>query len=188
LECDVLVEAIGSHENTEWLQGNDIDVTAGVLTDDALRAVRASNGAPWNNVFAIGDVARFVNPIFDETPRRVEHWNIPTDSAKRVGKVVATMLGDGIGGVAAAPEVLNEVLNEGFAPIPSFWSDQYDMHILAYGLLGLADEIKLIDGELSGDCVFGYYRGGKMVGVCGIGLRSVVQKYRSVFTVEGAKA
>ena len=188
LECEVLVEAIGSHENTEWLQGNDIDVTAGVLTDDALRAVRASNGAPWNNVFAIGDVARFVNPIFDETPRRVEHWNIPTDSAKRVGKVVATMLGDGIGGTAPAPEALNEVLNEGFAPIPSFWSDQYDMHILAYGLLGLADEIKLIDGEISGDCVFGYYRGGKMVGVCGIGLRSVVQKYRSVFTVEGAKA
>ena len=188
LECEVLVEAIGSHENTEWLQGNDIDVTAGVLTDDALRAVRASNGAPWNNVFAIGDVARFVNPIFDEIPRRVEHWNIPTDSAKRVGKVVATMLGDGVGGAAAAPAELNEVLNEGFAPIPSFWSDQYDMHILAYGLLGLADEIKLIDGEISGDCVFGYYRGGKMVGVCGIGLRSVVQKYRSVFTVEGGKA
>ena len=188
LECNVLVEAIGSHENTEWLQGNDIDVTAGVLTDNALRAVRASNGAPWNNVFAIGDVARFVNPIFDETPRRVEHWNIPTDSAKRVGKVVATMLGDGIGGVATETGVLNEVLNEDFAPIPSFWSDQYDMHILAYGLLGLADESKLIDGELSGDCVFGYYRGGKMVGVCGIGLRSVVQKYRSVFTVEGAKA
>jgi 3-phenylpropionate/trans-cinnamate dioxygenase ferredoxin reductase component len=188
LECDVLVEAIGSHENTEWLQGNDIDVTAGVLTDDALRAVRASNGAPWNNVFAIGDVARFVNPIFDETPRRVEHWNIPTDSAKRVGKVVATMIGDGIGGAAVETAAFNEVLNEGFAPIPSFWSDQYDMHILAYGLLGLADEIKLIDGEISGDCVFGYYRGGKMVGVCGIGLRSVVQKYRSVFTLEGDKA
>jgi 3-phenylpropionate/trans-cinnamate dioxygenase ferredoxin reductase subunit len=187
LDCDVLVEAIGSHENTEWLQGNDIDVTAGVLTDDALRAVRASNGAPWNNVFAIGDVARFANPIFDAIPRRVEHWNIPTDSAKRVGKVAATMLGDGIGGAVADTSVLNEVLNEGFAPIPSFWSDQYDMHILAYGLLGLADEIKLIDGEISGDCVLGYYRGGKMVGVCGIGLRSVVQKYRSVFTVEGAK-
>jgi 3-phenylpropionate/trans-cinnamate dioxygenase ferredoxin reductase subunit len=187
LDCDVLVEAIGSHENTEWLEGNDIDVTAGVLTDDALRAVRASNGSPWNNVFAIGDVARFVNPIFDEVPRRVEHWNIPTDSAKRVGKVVATMLGDGIGGSPADSEVLNAVLAEGFAPIPSFWSDQYEMHILAYGLLGLADEVKLIDGEISGDCVFGYYRGGKMVGVCGIGLRSVVQKYRSVFTVEGAK-
>ena len=187
LDCDVLVEAIGSHENTEWLEGNDIDVSAGVLTDDALRAVKASGDGVWNNVFAIGDVARFVNPIFDEVPRRVEHWNIPTDSAKRVGKVVATMLGDGIGGSPADSEKLNAVLAEGFAPIPSFWSDQYEMHILAYGLLALADDIKLIDGEISGDCVFGYYREGKMVGVCGIGLRSVVQKYRSVFTLEGTQ-
>ena len=187
LDCDVLVEAIGSHENTEWLEGNDIDVSAGVLTDDALRAVKASGDSVWNNVFAIGDVARFVNPIFDEVPRRVEHWNIPTDSAKRVGKVVATMLGDGIGGSPADSESFNAVLAEGFAPIPSFWSDQYEMHILAYGLLALADDIKLIDGEISGDCVFGYYRGGKMVGVCGIGLRSVVQKYRSVFTLEGTQ-
>ncbi len=187
LDCDVLVEAIGSHENTEWLEGNDIDVSAGVLTDDALRAVKASGDGVWNNVFAIGDVARFVNPIFDEVPRRVEHWNIPTDSAKRVGKVVATMLGDGIGGSPADSESFNAVLAEGFAPIPSFWSDQYEMHILAYGLLALADDIKLIDGEISGDCVFGYYRGGKMVGVCGIGLRSVVQKYRSVFTLEGTQ-
>lgn len=187
LDCDVLVEAIGSHENTEWLEGNDIDVSSGVLTDYALRAVKASGSGVWENVFAIGDVARFVNPIFDEVPRRIEHWNIPTDSAKRVGKVVAAMLGDGIGGSPADSESLDAILAEGFAPIPSFWSDQYDMHILAYGLLGLADEIKLIDGEISGDCVFGYYREGKMVGVCGIGLRSVVQKYRSVFTLEGAK-
>lgn len=187
LDCDVLVEAIGSHENTEWLEGNDIDVSSGVLTDGALRAVKASGEGVWGNVFAIGDVARFVNPIFDEVPRRVEHWNIPTDSAKRVGKVVATMLGDGIGGSPADSETLNAVLAEGFAPIPSFWSDQYEMHILAYGLLALADDIKLIDGEISGDCVFGYYRGGKMVGVCGIGLRSVVQKYRSVFTLEGTQ-
>ena len=187
LDCDVLVEAIGSHENTEWLEGNDIDVSAGVLTDNALRAVKASGAGVWENVFAIGDVARFANPIFDDVPRRVEHWNIPTDSAKRVGKVVATMLGDGLGGSPADSANLSAVLAEGFAPIPSFWSDQYDMHILAYGLLALADEIKLIDGEISGDCVFGYYREGKMVGVCGIGLRGVVQKYRSVFTLESGQ-
>ena len=160
--CDVLVEAIGSYPNTEWLEGNDIDVTDGVLTDNDMRAVKASGGV-WNNVFAIGDVARFANPLFDETPRRVEHWNIPTDTAKRVAQV--------FNGVAEGP----------FAPIPSFWSDQYDMHILAYGLLALADESKLIAGELNGECVFGYYRNGKMVGVCGIGMRTTVMGYRKEF-------
>jgi len=172
LAADVLIEAIGSHENTEWLEGNDLDLTAGVLTDSALRAV-GIDGTAHDNVFAIGDVARFPNPIFDEVPRRVEHWNIPTETAKRVGQVLAAKLN--------GSENWPAVLDERFAPIPSFWSDQYDMHILAYGLLGLADEVRLIDGEISGDCVFGYYRDGNMVGVCGIGMRSVVQGFRSVF-------
>ena len=68
-----------------------------------------------------------------------------------------------------------------FAPIPSFWSDQFDMHILAFGLLALADESRLLEGELDGDFVFGYYRSGRMVGVAGIGMRSVVQGYRKEF-------
>lgn len=163
--CDVLVEAIGSYPNTEWLEGQDIDIENGVLTDNDMRAVKTSGGV-WENVFAIGDVARFANPLFDDVARRVEHWNIPTDTAKRVAQV--------FNGVAEGP----------FAPIPSFWSDQYDMHILAYGLLALADESKLIAGELDGECVFGYYREGKMVGVCGIGMRTTVMGYRKEFELK----
>jgi NADPH-dependent 2,4-dienoyl-CoA reductase/sulfur reductase-like enzyme len=165
IACDVLVEAIGSHANTEWLEGNDLDLSDGVLTDNDMRAIKASGGV-WQNVFAIGDVARFSNPLFDEQPRRVEHWNIPTDTAKRVA------------------QVFNNVAEGPFAPIPSFWSDQYDMHILAYGLLALADEVKLIAGELNGECVFGYYREGKMVGVCGIGMRTTVMGYRKEFELK----
>ena len=165
LFCEVLVEAIGSYPNTEWLEGNDVDIENGVLTDNDMRAVKTSGGV-WENVFAIGDVARFANPLFDDVPRRVEHWNIPTDTAKRVA------------------QVFNGVAEGQFAPIPSFWSDQYDMHILAYGLLALADEIKLIAGELHDECVFGYYREGKMVGVCGIGMRTTVMGYRKEFELK----
>jgi NADPH-dependent 2,4-dienoyl-CoA reductase/sulfur reductase-like enzyme len=165
LPCEVLVEAIGSHPNTEWLEGNDLDLSDGVMADNDLRAVK-SNGEAWSNVFVIGDVARFANPLFDDIERRVEHWNIPTDTAKRVA------------------QVFNEVAEGQFAPIPSFWSDQYDMHILAYGLLALADEVKLIAGELEGECVFGYYRAGKMVGVCGIGMRTTVMSYRKEFELK----
>lgn len=172
LPCDVLIEAIGSHENTEWLAGNDLDITAGVLTDNKLRAVRA-DGTVWANVFAIGDVARFPNPMFDTEARRVEHWNIPTETGKQVGQLIATKYTD----QAALPALLATE----FRPIPSFWSDQFDVHLLAYGLLGLADEVRLLEGSIDADCVFGYYRAGQMVGVCGIGLRSVVQGYRSVF-------
>ncbi len=165
LECDVLIEAIGSNVNDEWLEGNDLDLTNGVLTDNDMRAVK-TNGEAWPNVFAIGDVARFANPLFDDEARRVEHWNIPTDTAKRVAQVFT--------GQAEGQ----------FAPIPSFWSDQYDMHILAYGLLALADEVKLIAGEIEDECVFGYYREGKMVGVCGIGMRTTVMGYRKEFELK----
>ena len=165
LECDVLIEAIGSNVNDEWLEGNDLDLSNGVLTDNNMRAVK-TNGDAWPNVFAIGDVARFANPLFDGEPRRVEHWNIPTDTAKRVAQVFT--------GQAEGQ----------FAPIPSFWSDQYDMHILAYGLLALADEVKLIAGEIEDECVFGYYRKGKMVGVCGIGMRTTVMGYRKEFELK----
>jgi NADPH-dependent 2,4-dienoyl-CoA reductase/sulfur reductase-like enzyme len=165
LPCEVLVEAIGSHPNTEWLEGNDLDLSDGVLSDNNLRALKAG-GDTWSNVFVIGDVARFANPLFDDIARRVEHWNIPTDTAKRVA------------------QVFNKVAEGQFAPIPSFWSDQYEMHILAYGLLALADDVKMIAGELEGECVFGYYREGKMVGVCGIGMRTTVMSYRKEFELK----
>ena len=170
LDCDVFVEAIGSHANTEWLEGCDVDLSDGILTDNAMRAVR-NNGTSHEDFFAIGDVARFANPIFDGVARRVEHWNIPTDTGKRVGQVLAAKLN--------GAENWPAVLEEKFAPIPSFWSDQFEMHILAFGLLALADEVKLMHGEIDADCVFGYYRQGQMVGVCGIGLRSTVQGYRA---------
>ena len=170
LACDVFVEAIGSNTNTEWLEGTGLNLSDGVLTDNAMRALRV-DGSACEDVFAIGDVARFANPMFDDVARRVEHWNIPTDTAKRVGQVLAAQLN--------AAENWPEVLDEVFAPVPSFWSDQFEMHILAFGLLALADEVKLIHGEIEGDCVFGYYREGQMVGVCGIGMRSTVQGYRA---------
>ncbi|MEY2693946.1 MAG: hypothetical protein RL142_294 [Actinomycetota bacterium] len=163
LECDVFIEAIGSHPNTEWLEGNDIDVADGLLCDSTLRA-RTGTGDIWPNVWGVGDVVRFPNPLYDDVARRVEHWNIPSECAKYVGGAIAT--GD---------------TSQSFRPVPSFWSDQFDVHILAYGLLAIADSNKLVEGTIDGDCVFEYYREGQLVGAAGIGLRSVVMGYRKIF-------
>lgn len=171
LECDVLIESIGSLPNTEFLEGNDIDIESGVHVNAALHALR-NDGTPWANVFAVGDVARFPIPQFDPTTRRVEHWNIPTEMARKVGKQVALQLGDDV--EAHATE-----LAKNFAPIPSFWSDQFEVSLLAYGLLDQGTEVRLLEGEVGGDCIYGYYRGDDMVGVCGIGMRSKVMGYRN---------
>jgi NADPH-dependent 2,4-dienoyl-CoA reductase/sulfur reductase-like enzyme len=172
-DADLVVVAIGSLPNTEWLEGSGIDISNGVLVDGGLRAL-SSDGAVFENVFAVGDVARYVNPLFDQIPRRVEHWNLPTETGKRAGLILGKHL---IG------ESVAEVLAESFAPLPSFWSDQYEMNILAFGMTYLADRSELVAGELSGECVFEYFRDDKLVGVCGIGMRPTIQSYRARFAL-----
>jgi len=172
-DADLVVVAIGSLPNTEWLEGSGIDISDGVLVDGGLRAL-SSDGVVFENVFAVGDVARYVNPLFDQIPRRVEHWNLPTETGKRAGLILGKQL---IG------ESVAEVLAESFAPLPSFWSDQYEMNILAFGMTYLADRSELVAGELSGECVFEYFRDDKLVGVCGIGMRPTIQSYRSRFAL-----
>jgi NADPH-dependent 2,4-dienoyl-CoA reductase/sulfur reductase-like enzyme len=171
LECDVLVVAVGSDPNTEWLQGSGLDVTDGVLVDAGLRAIGV-DGTVHPEIVAVGDVARYANPLFDDVPRRVEHWNLPTETGKRAGAILAAQLA----GDDCAPLVA-----EGFAPLPSFWSDQYDAHLLAFGMTYLADRSELVAGSPDDECVVEYYRGDDLVGVCGIGMRSAVQAYRTRF-------
>jgi 3-phenylpropionate/trans-cinnamate dioxygenase ferredoxin reductase subunit len=181
LYAQVLIEAIGSEPNNELLEGEDADLADGIATDSSLRVLRA-NGQPWPNVFAVGDVARFPIPKFSATPRRVEHWNIPTEMARKVGKTIALLRASaGPDAGTNSAEALAAELAKPFAPIPSFWSDQFDTSLLAYGLLDGADDVRLLEGEgeVGGDCVYGYFVGDAMVGVCGIGMRSRVMSYRN---------
>ncbi|MGW0819220.1 NAD(P)/FAD-dependent oxidoreductase [Streptomyces viridiviolaceus] len=151
LAADVVVESVGSVANTEWLDGNGLDLTDGVLTDEHLRV----GGRP--DVVAVGDVARFPNARYDGVPRRVEHWSIPTDTAKHAARVL-TGKDDGL-----AP----------FAPLPTFWSDQHDFRLQSFGAPVLGkDDVRVLDGDLDGDVVAGYHAGGRLVGVVALGGRA----------------
>ncbi|MES2169195.1 MAG: hypothetical protein V4479_00515, partial [Actinomycetota bacterium] len=71
LPGEVLVEAIGSECNTEWLAGTALQAADGVLADAALRAVDIDRNTR-DDVYVVGDIARFPNLMFDRVPRRVE--------------------------------------------------------------------------------------------------------------------
>lgn len=147
LPADVVVESVGSVANTEWLDGNGLDLTDGVLTDEHLRV----GGRP--DVVAVGDVARFPNARYDGVPRRVEHWCIPTDTAKHAAR---TLVSD----AEPAP----------FAPLPTFWSDQHDFRLQSFGAPGLGqDDVRILDGDPDGDVLVGYHRDGRLVGVVALG-------------------
>ncbi len=172
IPTDVVIEAIGSDCNDDWLAGSGLDLSDGVLANNALRAV-TSEGAR-DDVYVVGDIARFPNPLFDEVPRRIEHWNIPTDTGKRAGAV--------LGGWLAGDDT---AATQPFAPMPSFWSNQFDIKLQAYGLPGLADEVSIVEGDLAGEVAVGYYRHGRLVGVVGVGLKAALLPYRQQIVEQG---
>ncbi len=169
LAADVVVEAVGSEPNVQWLAGTGLDVKDGVLADNALRAVR-TDGTAVDGVHVVGDLARFPNPLFDDVPRRVEHWNMPTETGRRAGTALAAYLaGDGY----------DTVLARRFAPLPAFWSDQYEIRLQSFGLPGLGERAAVLEGELHDEVVVGYHRGEQLVGVAGLGMLPRVLEYRA---------
>lgn len=165
LEADVIVEALGSLPNTEWLAGSGADLGDGVLVDDTLRAV----GTP--NLLAVGDIARFANPLFDDLPRRVEHWCIPGFTARRAAHTIAAKE------LGTEPE-------PGFAPMPSFWSDQYGMRVQAFGAPALATTQTVVEGDLGqigeAPVIVEYARDGVLLGVIGLGAPpALIAKHRA---------
>ena len=110
---------------------------------------------------AVGDIARFPNPLFDDVPRRVEHWSMPTDTARRA----AATLVAGLAGTAAAAGP--------FAPIPSFWSDQGELRLQSFGSPALADDIRVTEGDPGkpeAGLLAEYRRGGRYVGGVAVNL------------------
>lgn len=150
LPSDLVIEAVGSMPNVEWLAGSGLDIDDGVHCDRWLRATGQST------VVASGDVARVANPRFDAVARRVEHWCTPTDTARQAGATLARTLLNGDPGPAV------------FAPLPSFWSDQHDLRMQSFGVLAAADRHRVVDGgidDLTRGLTAHFHRGEQLVGV-----------------------
>jgi NADPH-dependent 2,4-dienoyl-CoA reductase/sulfur reductase-like enzyme len=158
LPADLVVEAIGSIPNTEWLDGNGLDLTDGVLCDNTLSAVASGPGAP---VTVVGDLARFPNPLLDDVPRRVEHWSMPTDTARRAAATLHARMAGG------------QVDPNPFRPLPYFWSDQGELRLQSFGSPQLADDVVIAEGDpadLDQGLLATYHRGGRLVGSLAVNL------------------
>ena len=160
LQADLVLETIGSIPNTEWLAGNDLDISNGVLCDEYLRA--GGNAG----VVVVGDVARFANPLFDAPPLRIEHWQTAIDTANYGARTLLSDLGHG---------------NDELKPIsvmPWFWSDQGETRMSSFGMLGLANRQEVLEGELTGECAIGYFRDDLPVGIVLVGLKEKSARYK----------
>ncbi|MEU6320727.1 FAD-dependent oxidoreductase [Streptomyces sp. NPDC047009] len=103
--ADVLVVGAGVAPNTEWLDSSGLPVGDGVRCD-----VYCASGAA--GVYAAGDVARWPNPLFGEE-MRVEHWTNAVEQGRGAARnLIAELRG-------------RPGERRPFAPVPSFWSDQW---------------------------------------------------------------
>ena len=154
IDAEVVVEAIGSHPNIEWLQGNGLDLTDGVLTDERLRVVGAEA------VVAAGDIARFAGPWTAGVPLRVEHWQNAVDTAKTAARALTAQL---TGAEQPQPH----------AAVPSFWSEIFGVRIQGLGAPHFGTRSVVLEGSLEavedGVCV-AYDRDGILIGVVTVGL------------------
>ena len=166
--ADVIVEAIGSIPNVDWLEGNGLDLSDGVIVDSSMSVINTTFPA-----VAVGDVAKYPHELFDEIPRRIEHWNLPTETGRRAGKTLAAWLA----GEKPATESVNF--------IPTFWSDQYEYNIQSFGMPGVGDTQRLSFGALNGPCVMEYFRGDTLVGVVGIDSVPQLVPYRNLLMKRG---
>ena len=126
LDGDAAVVGIGTVARTEWLSGSGLDTTDGILATRTCHAVGA------DDVVVAGDVARWPNLLFDDVPRRVEHWI----NAVEMGQHAADSL-------LAGPDRASS-----YTPVPRFWSEQHGVKIQSAGSPALGSELRLLEGTL----------------------------------------
>jgi len=144
LDVDLLLVGIGVVPNTEWLEGSGLTLDNGVVCDGTCLA------AP--GVVAAGDVARWPNPRYGEL-MRVEHW----DNAVQQG-------------VHAARRLLqSDEEATPFAPVPWFWSDQYDRKVQLAGRPHPDDEVRVVAGSTAEHRFAAFYgRDGRFTAALGM--------------------
>ncbi|MFI1434332.1 NAD(P)/FAD-dependent oxidoreductase [Streptomyces lydicus] len=120
LAADLIVAGVGVQPETGWLEGSGVELAHGVLCDETLRTT-----AP--DVVAAGDLVRWPNRLFGET-MRVEQW---LNAVEQGTHAAHTLLG----------------ANEPFAPVPYFWSDQFEAKVKFVGHVDGQDQVKIIQAD-----------------------------------------
>jgi NADPH-dependent 2,4-dienoyl-CoA reductase/sulfur reductase-like enzyme len=158
--ADVVVVGIGVAPSTEWLAGSGLEIRDGVVCNDALRA------AP--GIYAAGDCARWTNNLFGDAGEemRIEHWS----NAAEQGSAAATNL---LADFAGEPTVA-------YAPVPFFWSDQFDSRIQYVGRAHGEDEVRVVAGDIDSSFVAFYGHGGRLRGVLGVNMPKPVMRCRKL--------
>jgi len=129
LACDLVVLGVGVRPAVDLAMAAGLDVDDGILVDEHC-ATNASG------VYAAGDVATWWHPTLGRRIR-VEHFDNAGEQGAAAGRAMA-----------GQPEP--------YAPVPSFWTDQYDTTLQYYGYPVPWDQV-VLRGDAAAFSVTAFY-------------------------------
>jgi NADPH-dependent 2,4-dienoyl-CoA reductase/sulfur reductase-like enzyme len=136
IQAELAVVGIGVDPVTGWLEGSGLELDNGVVVNE-----RYETSAP--NIWAVGDVANFYDPVFD-TRRRIEHWSNSNYQGTDVGKVLAGADG-------------------GYDVVSTFFSEVFGVTIKVFGDIDRFDEVVFRGALEDGNAIAFYLREDRFV-------------------------
>lgn len=168
IEAGLVLVGAGSEPATGWLEGSGVAVSEGVLCDSLLATSHPG-------IHAAGDVARWLNPVYD-LRMRVEHWTNASAQGRAAAHNIA-MLATG------RPE-----LRKPFGDVPYFWSDQYGQKIQMAGWHEGHDRIELERSEDTPGPFARFYGNGRLIAAAGVNAPRAIMRMRKQIEEEARAA
>jgi len=140
-DADLAVVGIGVTPTVGFLDGSGLELDDGVVVDE-----RFETSLP--GIYAVGDVARFYDPVFGRS-RRIEHWSNANYQGAELGKLLAT--GEG-----------------GYDVVSSFFSELFGVSVRHFGDVE-HDELHLDGSFEEGKAVLLYLVNGRIRGALTMG-------------------
>jgi 3-phenylpropionate/trans-cinnamate dioxygenase ferredoxin reductase subunit len=142
LEADLVVLGLGVAPWTDWLESTRLQLANGIVVNERYET-------NVDDVYAVGDVANFWDPVFG-VRRRIEHWSNANHQGADLGKILAT--GEG-----------------GYDIVASFFSEVFGFSLRLHGLPEAGDEV-IVRGDFADREAIVFYLGnGKLFAALTVG-------------------
>jgi 3-phenylpropionate/trans-cinnamate dioxygenase ferredoxin reductase subunit len=141
-DADLVVAGIGVTPNTCFLEGAGLELDDGVVVDERFETSRSG-------IYAVGDVARFFDPVFGRR-RRIEHWSNASYQGSELGRILAGQDG-------------------GYDTVSSFFSEIFGAAIRFFGDAEGHDDVVQHGDFVNGEAICLHTAGGRIVAALTMG-------------------